>query len=551
MRENLLARPRRRCATSLLRWIGALAAAVLAVSCGREPTGADGSTAAARLNLGPLFETTSTQGSDQVTLIRVTVYLVNTAVPPGTTGRRKEIQSLSFGLDDARHVQETAGNVTINFEFPLQGGAAVYEVEGGAYNASGAKLFDVPAVQFTNAQVSGGGAVTVTSTAVYVGPGSQAVKIVIAPRSAQLRPGETQALSATAFDASGNAIAAAPLRWQTDNPQVAFFQDNRSGTVTGGSIGSTTVRVGIEGLPISDAIPVTVSLTPTGLIVVQGSGQTAAAGDPLPTPVRVRVVSGNVAVPGISVTFAASQGGSALPTQVTTNNAGEAETRWTLGPVTGTQTLTASGAGFQASVTANASPPPVRVTILSVSPPSLTVGQSATIIAEVRSTNLNLPVAGQQVNFASSGVAGSFNPPSATTNANGDATTVFTPTASGTANITATAGNSQASASIPVTQSLVVTRLVKVSGDNQTVQQGQLFGQPIVVEAQNAQGQPVAGVDVRFQNAAGGVVVTTNAEGLAAVLYQAPAGFTGTVSISVTLVSNPSISVTFTYTATP
>jgi hypothetical protein len=82
-------------------------------------------------------------------------------------------------------------------------------------------------------------------------------------------------------------------------------------------------------------------------------------GEPLAQPASFVVRDQfNNAVPGVSVTFTASSGGSANPPQGTTGSDGRVSTTWTLGPVNGTQTLSATISGVNpASVTAEAYDP--------------------------------------------------------------------------------------------------------------------------------------------------------------------------------------------------
>lgn len=103
---------------------------------------------------------------------------------------------------------------------------------------------------------------------------------------------------------------------------------------------------------------------PTRLVVVAGNGQTADAGSRLPVAIVVGLVDryGNPSpAPGVSVTFAATGGGSASPSSGVTDAAGNFSTSWTLGGATGTQTLTASSSYGSANFTATALTPAVPV----------------------------------------------------------------------------------------------------------------------------------------------------------------------------------------------
>jgi hypothetical protein len=62
-------------------------------------------------------------------------------------------------------------------------------------------------------------------------------------------------------------------------------------------------------------------------------------------------------VPGVTVSFSASDGGSADPSSATTDSQGQVSTTWTLGPNNGTQTLTATAGSSTGSATAEAYDP--------------------------------------------------------------------------------------------------------------------------------------------------------------------------------------------------
>lgn len=96
---------------------------------------------------------------------------------------------------------------------------------------------------------------------------------------------------------------------------------------------------------------------PAGIVAIAGDGQAASPGAMLAIPLQVEVddAYGN-AVPGIAVTWTVTAGGGSLGTGMTTTNAsGRTSVVWTVGPASGTQTVSASIAGgitvgFSASV---------------------------------------------------------------------------------------------------------------------------------------------------------------------------------------------------------
>ncbi len=527
-----------------------------ASACGREPLGPSSGTVRAAIRLDPVFQTSSGAAGD-VTVIRVSVYSVNPALPLGAPNRRKELRAYKFDAASRGEVVETDDAVTITVEFPLLGGNAVYEVEAGAYDNAGVKLYDVPPVQFSERQVTSG-KVTVTATAVYVGPGATAVRLVISPRSLSMRPGESATLAATAFDAAGKEVTGAPIRWRTSDGAVASVTNDRQAVVTANAPGTATITAEIQGLNISDAIPVTVALTPSALQLVSGGGQSAAAGTALANPIVVRVMSGNTPVAGVPVNFAlvGTGSGSISASAVVTDAAGQAQVRWTLGSAVGTQTLVASVAGVASlTITATATAPPVPPLSVSIQLPASTIATGASLTATIQVMSNGTPVAGVQVSLTPTSTAGGFTSPTVVTNANGQATAVFTASVAGTYTLTATATNSAgiataATATVTVVNPSTVTQLVKVSGDGQTVRAGSLFNAPVVVEARNALGQPVSGVALDFSTLSAALRVITGPDGRASVLYTAPVAV-GVGTITVTLASNPSISVTFSYTIVP
>jgi len=115
----------------------------------------------------------------------------------------------------------------------------------------------------------------------------------------------------------------------------------------------------------------------TNIEYVSGNEQTGRIGSTLPDPLTVLVkdASGN-AVPGVSVSWAAQDGGSVSSASVNTGSDGRASVERVLGPTPGDQTATASVTGLQgspvtfvATATEDAPPPPGTIEI-SANPPT-------------------------------------------------------------------------------------------------------------------------------------------------------------------------------------
>ena len=110
-----------------------------------------------------------------------------------------------------------------------------------------------------------------------------------------------------------------------------------------------------------------------------GDAQSAAAGAQTADPLRVIVRRGGTPAAGIGVTWSATGGGSLNPTTSTTDAAGIATSRWTLGTA-GVQTAQASVAGatgspvgFTATITGGAAQNVVEVQNNLFSPSTITV----------------------------------------------------------------------------------------------------------------------------------------------------------------------------------
>lgn len=168
---------------------------------------------------------------------------------------------------------------------------------------------------------------------------------------------------------------------------VLFTPASGSGTVTGGSaltdafgiatvgswtlgtsVGSNTLSATISGLP-SQTLSFTATSTPgdaAEILLIGGNGQSAAAGRGIQDYVTFRVFDafGNP-VPNAQVNFSVTSGnGSLTHSTATTLSTGIAVMAgWTLGPATGTQTVTATVSGLAGkSATVSATAVTVRIT---------------------------------------------------------------------------------------------------------------------------------------------------------------------------------------------
>jgi uncharacterized protein (TIGR03437 family) len=181
-------------------------------------------------------------------------------------------------------------------------------------------------------------------------------------------------------------------------------------------------------------------------------------------------------------------------------------------------------------------------------PGQLLAGPRQALLARLADTCGN-GIPGQRVEWR-------VNPPEAgtlenvffTTNDSGEASVlVRLGNRGGPFTVTATAGGFTATFNLSV--NLVVSRVVQVSGNNQSVVLGQTAAQQLVVETQDANGFPVAGVEVSFRVTGGSGTldptrVTTNTQGRAATTLRAGSTL-GTSSVVAEAVGQ---SVTFIFT---
>lgn len=170
-------------------------------------------------------------------------------------------------------------------------------------------------------------------------------------------------------------------------------------------------------------------LAASGLLVVQGNRQVAAAGTALPAPVVVRVLAEDGSpVEGTPVGFAVHLGnGTVEPATALSDANGEAKTRWTLGANQNAHELLATVPGVEA----------VTITATGVVPSDLLVVQGNNQVARAGTAlpvqivlrvvgDNNTPIPGVPITLQVTAGGGSLNPASAITNASGEVTVRWT-----------------------------------------------------------------------------------------------------------------------------
>jgi Big-like domain-containing protein len=137
------------------------------------------------------------------------------------------------------------------------------------------------------------------------------------------------------------------------------------------------------------------------------------------------------------------------------------------------------------------------------------------------------PITGVTINFSDGNKGGTFNPPSAVTDSNGNVSTIYTfPKKAGAYSLTASATNFGSVVATETATPANATTLITYSGQRQTGAAGTVLPNLLNVRAQDAYSNPVPGVQVNFSSNQNGTVnpttVMTNASGLAGTSLQLP-----------------------------
>lgn len=270
---------------------------------------------------------------------------------------------------------------------------------------------------------------------------------------------------------------------------------------------------------------------PSTVAATSATNVTGTVGELVSDPLVVRVTDDRgAALGGVVVTFAATEGGGTVtPAVDTTDNLGEASTRWRLGGTAGQQRVSATVAGVttQVNFTAAASAgAPASVAIQAGNNQSAPAGSPVPVQPSVIVRDrFNNPVNATSVFFSVSSGNGTLTGAGALTNATGVATlggwtlgpTVGTNTltalvvangvSSNPVTFTAT-GTAGAAANITAQTTTTITGTV-----------GALVSPVPSIRVTDANGNPVAGVNVTFNASTGSTVIggakTTNLQGVA------------------------------------
>jgi hypothetical protein len=369
--------------------------------------------------LGPAAATIVPFDSVRIRIMRVTGRMAVDATVAASPGAA----SMEIALD-----------VPLSLSLPVTGEAMTLTVE--CINSGGETVYRAgPTLMFVHPGVNNQ---PVNVMLEYVGPGAHATTLRIVPHTLSVLVGAAFSFTATAFDATGNAMTGVPIVWSLlgSGLSIAKLTSPLAGVGNALSLpGVTGIVAAIPGGPADTAqLTVLPPVDATRLLqLVSGGAQSGLIGALLAAPVVVKVVNGaGAAVSGVPITFTPSLGGLVGTPTATTDANGRAQTTWTLGSLVGTQTLSVTAAGLTGqalSVPATGLPLPDLTRVLQL----VSGGSQSGIIGAL----LASPIVVKVVNAAGAGVGGvpiSFVPsagglvgsPNPTTDANGLAQSTWT-----------------------------------------------------------------------------------------------------------------------------
>jgi hypothetical protein len=321
-----------------------LGAVLLTLSCGREITGPGGGVAVTRA-IALVAEFPQFPGQAAVrsgvaferlraTLLRLdeSVALDRTVEFPSTADSVALTLSATFGADATPEGEE----MVLFLRFITAAGDTVFR--------SG------PDTVFLEPARAGQSPAEVVVVPEYVGPGVEATRVVLSQTNVTVTGTAGTVFTAQAFDAQDAPVPLAPIVFSSSDTTLVRFANSRNGAaMTFARRDNALVFASLLTGP-ADTASVTVTLPASAIAAVSGSGQTGPAGGLLSAPVTVRVTASDaVGVEGVTVNFAAANGGSVGAASVITDAQGDASTTWTLGPGVGAQTMTATAAGLTGS----------------------------------------------------------------------------------------------------------------------------------------------------------------------------------------------------------
>ncbi|MHB8838769.1 MAG: beta strand repeat-containing protein [Gemmatimonadaceae bacterium] len=277
----------------------------------------------------------------------------------------------SIALDTVVLFPVGAESMTLTLNVPLPANApssgVPLSLNLGYINAAGDTVFKGGPLPVTVLPGTGGTPPAPVQVPIrYTGPGATASAVAITPKLLSGFPGQTTTFTAQALGPGGQPLPGTPIAFTSSNDAVVTVNEATGAATLRGRGTAKVYALLLTGQ--ADSAVVTVTLPASQLQLVSGSGQTGPAGSTLATPVVARVLAADgIGVSGVTVSFAASGGGTATPASAVSTADGSVATQWKLGPTAGAQTLTVASAGLTGS------PLTVDATAQAVTPTKLTI----------------------------------------------------------------------------------------------------------------------------------------------------------------------------------
>lgn len=179
--------------------------------------------------------------------------------------------------------------------------------------------------------------------------------VLASDSSARVLEGDTLRLKAHALDARGHVVRGKVTRWQSGDSTIAVVDS--TGLVTARGPGRTTLRASISALESSVSLQVDLAAATLGIL--SGAGQRGPAGRAQAEPIVLLVLSrGGLPVPASTIALTA-ESGTIEPASGTTDKSGRLRANWTLGSKPGPQKLRARVLTLDSTVTITAEADPV------------------------------------------------------------------------------------------------------------------------------------------------------------------------------------------------
>ena len=312
--------------------------------------------------------------------------------------------------------------------------------------------------------------------------------------------------------AGGGTLTATTM--ETDNAGRA-----ESKLTLGPNAGTNSVSVSASGTDASEIFSAEGVRTPQSILKISGDNQEGLPGETLANPFVVEVGDRHGdPLGGAQVTFTVTAGGGTLTvTTMETDNAGRAESKLTLGPNAGTNSVSVSASGTDASEIFSAEGVRTPHAILKISGDDQRGLPGARLtnpfVVEVQDED-DVALEGVPVTFAVTAGDGTLHTTSTTTDADGRAESRLTLGGKPGTNTVRVAVEGIAQPETFTAEGIRVPRQLSIiSGDDQEGFPGETLSNPFVVEVRDQFDEPLADVPVTFAVTLGaGTLTATNAK---------------------------------------